>query len=82
MSSADVLNVIFVAARMQAEKYVEKLSRGSILDTTEVRALKELADITKLELIGPAKQVDTVDTDEIQDARASLYKALNSRFES
>lgn len=80
-SSADVLNVIFVAARMQAEKYVEKLSRGSPLDTSEVRALKELADITKLELIGPIQKQDTVDMAEVDEVKESLYKALNSRFE-
>lgn len=81
VSSADVLNVIFIAARMQAEKYVEKLSRGSPLDTTEVRALKELADITKLELIGPIHKQDTVDTAEVDEVKESLYKALNARFE-
>ena len=31
-TNADVHNAVLIAARMQAEKYIEKLSRGAPLD--------------------------------------------------
>ncbi len=80
VSSADVLNTILVAARMQAEKYIEKLSRGAPLDTTEVKALKELAEITKLEAVVPQKVDIVSDTPDMQSVKQTLYQALTARL--
>lgn len=83
VSSADVLNAILIAARMQAEKYIEKLSRGAPLEIAEVKALKELAEITKLEtpqLSRPKEQqLSAVDVDTV---KSTLYQALTDKLTS
>lgn len=80
VSSSDVLNTILIAARMQAEKYIEKLSRGAPLDTTEVKALKELAEITKLEVNAPAKPEGFVDAQSLDTVKSTLYQALTDKL--
>lgn len=49
VKGADVLNTIMIAARMQSEKMIEKLQRGAPLDNDEIKSLKLLADIAKLD---------------------------------
>lgn len=82
VSSADVLNTILIAARMQAEKYIDKLSRGAPLDVSEVKALKELADITKLELPTSTKSLESVTATDVEIVKKDLYQALTARLES
>lgn len=78
VSSSDVLNTILIAARMQAEKYIIKLSKGATLDPTEVKALKELSEITKLEVSQP-KESQNTDAVQIDTIKSTLYTALMSR---
>lgn len=80
VSSADVLNTILIAARMQAEKYIDKLSRGAPLDTSEVKALKELAEITKLEVPVIDKHQTIEASADIQSVKTTLYQALTARL--
>ncbi len=80
VTSSDVLNTILIAARMQAEKYIEKLSRGAPLDVGEVKALKELADITKLEVQQPTKPDNVVNAETMDTVKNSLYQALTDRL--
>jgi hypothetical protein len=77
----DVLNVALVAAKMQIEKYIEKLSRGAPLEPNEVKALTELANIAKIPLpevetltVAPEESTATV---ELKD---TLYKALTDKL--
>ena len=80
VSSSDVLNTILIAARMQAEKYIEKLSRGAPLEVQEVKALKELAEITKLEVTQPTKQEGVIDSQTLDTVKSSLYQALTDKL--
>ncbi len=81
-TNADVHNAVLIAARMQAEKYIEKLSRGAPLDTHEIRALKDLADICKIE--APQIQINQqnlgADNESINNIKKSLYQALTDRI--
>jgi len=83
VTSADVLNSVLMAARMQAEMYIEKISRGTMLDTYEVKALKELADITKLE-VKPEEKLgaNTPTTDSLTSIKSTLYQALTEKLSS
>lgn len=83
VTSGQVLNTILVAAQMQAEKYIEKLSRGAPLDTNEIRALKELADITKLQLVDNKQdQMQLLPAPEESElAKQKLYSLLAERLE-
>lgn len=80
VSSSDVLNTILIAARMQAEKYIEKLSRGAPLEPAEIKALKELAEITKLEIQMPQKAEGTLNGEVLQTVKTSLYQALTDKL--
>jgi molybdenum cofactor biosynthesis enzyme len=80
VSSGDVLNTILIAARMQAEKYIEKLSRGAPLEVAEVKALRELAEITKLELPQVAKPEGTLNGEVLQSVKTTLYQALTDKL--
>lgn len=80
VSSSDVLNTILIAARMQAEKYIEKLSRGAPLEVAEVKALKELAEITKLEIAVPAKPEGHLNTIDAETVKNTLYQALTDKL--
>lgn len=83
VSSADVLNTVLIAARLQAEKFVEKLSRGATLDNNEIKALKELAEISKLEVKLPVQTSDNtpVTTIDVTSVKSALYKALTEKKE-
>jgi len=80
VTSEDVMNTILIAARMQAEKYVEKLSRGAPLEVSEIKALKELAEIAKIDV--PDKKVlqDTTPIENIDKVKQTLYQALTERL--
>lgn len=80
VSSSDVLNTILIAARMQAEKYIEKLSRGAPLEVAEVKALKELAEITKLEIAQPTKPEGFIDSASLDTVKSTLYQALTDKL--
>lgn len=80
VSSEDVLNTLLMAARMQGEYYISKLSRGSPLDVAEVKALKELAEITKLELKTPEKKETQTTAIDIDTVKNSLYTALTEKL--
>jgi hypothetical protein len=75
-----LLDSVLIASRMQAEAYIAKLGRGATLDTTEVRALKELAEIAKI-------KVDSIDgvcldvspQDKVDDIKRSIYDAIATK---
>lgn len=46
-SPGELLDNILIASNMQVEKYMEKLSRGAPLDSSEVKALSLLAEVAK-----------------------------------
>ena len=80
VSSAEVLNTILIAAKMQAELYIKQLSTGTPLNTYEIKALKDLSDITKLEV--PAteetkKQPESIDA--VVTSR-TIYDALTEKL--
>lgn len=81
VSSAEVLNTILIAAKLQAEYYIKKLSNGSPLEIAEVKALKDLGDITKLEIqqVEPPRQQDSILTETV---KASIYDVLTEKLSS
>lgn len=76
VTSGEVLNTLLIAAKLQAEYYISKLSRGSPLDSAEVKSLKELAEITKLEAPLTQKIDSKQDSLPIQDIKHQLYLAI------
>ncbi len=82
VTSSDVMNVILIAARMQAEKFVEKLSRGAPLDPGEIKSLKELAEITKIELSQPVQSTQMIQTTNMDEIKQKLYQALTEKVKS
>lgn len=85
VEKSDVMNALLIAARMQVEKYIEKLSRGSPLDPAEIKAMKELAEIIKIDIPQPAVTNNTLilqgqDVKQIDEVKASLYEALSSKL--
>jgi len=81
VSSSEVLNTILIAAKMQAEYYIKKLATGSPLEISEVKALKELGDITKLETIyqDTPRKTEVVNIDTI---KSNLYSVLAEKLEA
>ncbi len=79
VSSADLLNVIMIAARLQVEKLIEKLTRGAPLEASEVKQLKELAEIAKIDTptqsIIPQQSVENIDK-----IKQTLYQALTEKL--
>lgn len=80
VSSADVLNTILIAAKLQAEHYIKKLSHGAPLDLPEVKALKDLAEITKLEVATIDRPPTLSDTVTIDSVKSTLYTALTEKL--
>lgn len=78
VTSTEVLNTILIAAKLQAEYYVQKMSRGSPLDNQEIKALKDLADIAKIELPEPivTQPQPTLGSVDAETVKKTLYKAL------
>ena len=82
VTNIQVLNTILIAAQLQTELYIEKLSRGAPLDVSEIKALKELADITKLSCDNKLEgqlllQQPSEDADQ---AKTKLYNLLSDRL--
>lgn len=85
VEKSDVMNALLIAARMQVEKYIEKLSRGSPLDPAEIKAMKELAEIIKIDIPQSAVTNNTLilqgqDVKQIDEVKASLYEALSNKL--
>ncbi len=81
VTSADLMNVVLLAARMQVEKYIAKLSRGAPLEPAEIKALKELADIAKIDV--PQVTNNTMVVQNAQDVdqlKTTLYHALSNKL--
>jgi hypothetical protein len=78
VTSQDVLKTVLIAARMQAEKYIDKLSRGAPLDPAEVKCLKDLAEITKLD-VAPS-QTPTLPSENMDKLKSTLYQALSQKL--
>jgi len=79
VTQSEVLNTLLIAAKMQGEYYIKKLSKGAPLDTSEVKALKELAEITKLQCDAPeVKKVE--ETVQMNDIKSVLYAALTEKL--
>lgn len=80
VTSSEVLNTILIAAKLQAEYYIKKLSSGSPLEITEVKALKDLGDITKLE-VQNLKEPDNSQSNALTDnVKASIYDVLAEKL--
>lgn len=79
VSSSDVLNTILIAAKLQAELYIKKLGKGSSLEVSEIKALKDLAEITKLEVSEQIieKKTDFVD---IESVKSNLHALLAEKL--
>jgi len=80
VTSADVMNVILIAARMQTEKLVEKLTRGATLDASEVKMLKELAEIAKIDVPIQPQQLQQLPNENVDNIKAKLYQALTEKL--
>lgn len=81
VSSADVLNTILIAAKLQAEYYIKKLSSGSPLDNSEVKALRDLGEITKLES-NDSEEVKSQTPILTEVLKSSLYDQLAEKLTS
>lgn len=81
VSKSDLMNTVLIAARMQAEKYIEKLSRGAPLEVAEIKALKELAEIAKIDFVEPSKQLQPYPSENIDTLKKTLYKALTDKLD-
>lgn len=83
-SQKDLMDLVLVAANMQAQKLIEKLSRGAPLDREEIKSLTELANIAKTQIVIATTERDdgfvNVDTAQVQQLKSDLYKALATKI--
>ena len=79
VNSSQLLDTIRMAAQMQAESLVKKLSRGSPLDAAEVKQLKELAEIAKLESTSPEK-TKVEDAPQVSHIKETILAALTEKL--
>ena len=79
----DLMDLLVLAATMQAQKYVEKLSRNAPLDRDEVKALTELANLAKTNVVVVKEELyEQVDSKtNTQAIKENLYKALKEKLE-
>jgi hypothetical protein len=82
VSQNDLLNTIFIAAKMQGEYLVKKLSRGAPLDNAEVKQLKDLAEIAKLDIQIDTKQQNPSESIAIEGIKSALYLSLTEKLKS
>jgi hypothetical protein len=74
---SDVMNSVLIAARMQAEKYIEKLAKGDTLTDKEVSALAQLASITKIQTTPEAIDKLTVTSaTDVEILKSTFYAKL------
>lgn len=78
----DLMEMLVLAASMQAQKYVEKLSRGAPLDKDEIKSLTELAQLAKTNVVVVKDDTYTeIDSNtNTQALKANLYKALTEKL--
>lgn len=79
VSSQDLLNTILIASKLQVEYLIEKLSRGAPLEAAEVKMLKELSEIAKIEPVIPVQSTnkeEAVETEALTAIKSTLYQAL------
>lgn len=81
VSSSEVLNTILIAAKLQAEFYIKKLSQGNGLDTAEIKALRDLGEITKLE-VQEVEELKTQTPILTEVLKSSLYDQLADKLSS
>ena len=79
VSSSQLLETIRMAAQMQGEILVKKLSRGSQLDSSEVKQLKDLAEIAKLE-VSSQEVKKTEDLPQIVSIKETILAALTEKL--
>jgi len=81
-SNKDVLDVALICAKLQIEKYLEKIGRGVMLEPQEVRCLVELANISKIELPNHAllKEQNKISDQTISDSQEEIKAGLYSSF--
>ena len=79
VSQSQVLDTLLMAAQLQAEYLVKKLSRGAPLDAAEVKMMKELSEITKLTVETP-KTEKVEETTQIGEIKSALYLALTDKL--
>ena len=80
VSAGEVQNAILIAARMQVEKYIDKLSRGAPLDTAEIKALKELSEIAKMTPTEAPPSLVGSNAPELEAVKTTLYQALAAKL--
>lgn len=78
----DLMDMLVLAATMQAQKYVEKLSRGAPLDKDEVKSLTDLANLAKTNVVVVKEELyEQVDSKTNTEAiKENLYKALTEKL--
>lgn len=82
-SQKDLMDLVLIAANMQVQKFVEKLSRGAPLDKDEIKSLTELANLAKTQIVVTANEKDeyvNVDAAQVQQLKSDLYKALANKI--
>lgn len=82
ITSKNLLDTIMIAAQAQVELYIEKLSRGAPLDVTEIKALKELAEISKIDLPNNQPLTLHTQTEGMDRLKQTLYQALTEKSKS
>ena len=80
VSQGQVLDTLLMAAQLQAEYLVKKLSRGAPLDAAEVKMMKELSEITKLAVETP-KIEKIEENSNISEIKSALYLALSEKLQ-
>jgi hypothetical protein len=76
-SQKDLMDLVLIAANMQVQKFVEKLSRGAPLDKDE------LANLAKTQIVVTANEKEeyvNVDAAQVQQLKSDLYKALANKI--
>lgn len=76
---SQVLQTLLVAAQLQGEYLIKKLSRGSPLDSSEVKQLKDLAEIAQLEVSTPeVRKIE--DLPQISSIKETILAALTEKL--
>lgn len=82
VSSQQLLDSLLIASRMQTEMYIHKMSKGQALNTEEVSALKDLANIAKIKLDDiDMMLVNTPETIHRSKIHEAVFNMLNKNQE-
>lgn len=79
ITSKELLDTILIAAKIQAELFIEKLSRGTSLEVAEIKALKELSEIAKIDVQEATRPSLQTNSEGIDRLKQSLYQALTEK---